>query len=65
MGAVKAGSKASLIAGLAFGGLYGASAYLINNGKPDTGFALGFATSMVLVRARRATVAGSSAACSC
>ncbi|GBF89178.1 hypothetical protein Rsub_01895 [Raphidocelis subcapitata] len=48
MGAVKAGSRASLVAGLAFGGLYGASAYLINSGKADSGFALGFTTSMVL-----------------
>lgn len=39
-----------LIAGLAFGGLYGGSVYLINNGKADSGFALGFASSMMLVR---------------
>ena len=40
-----------LIAGLAFGGLYGGSVYLINNGKADSGFMLGFASSMMLVRA--------------
>ncbi|KAI8476407.1 MAG: transmembrane proteins 14C-domain-containing protein [Monoraphidium minutum] len=48
MGAVKKGSKASLIAGLAFGSLYGASAYLVNSGDAAKGFALGFTTSMVL-----------------
>ena len=52
-----------LIAGLAVGGLYGTSAYLINNGRPDTGFALGFASSMLLVGGQAARPSGFGRAC--
>mmetsp|Transcript_26914 Transcript_26914/g.45431 ORF Transcript_26914/g.45431 Transcript_26914/m.45431 type:complete len:124 (-) Transcript_26914:192-563(-) len=39
------GSKPALIMGLAFGGIYGLSGYLINENKAEWGHGLGFALS--------------------
>lgn len=48
VGYLKAQSVPSLVAGVGVGALYGASAYLINHGAPDTGHALALAGSSLL-----------------
>jgi uncharacterized membrane protein (UPF0136 family) len=48
MGYAKARSRHSLIAGVGFGALYAASAYMINKGEPTNGHALALGTSLVL-----------------
>lgn len=47
-GYIKTRSLPSLIAGLGFGALYGASTYLIHDGQPQLGYDVGAATSIVL-----------------
>eukprot|EP00878_Enallax_costatus_P006957 GHUV01007291.1.p1 GENE.GHUV01007291.1~~GHUV01007291.1.p1 ORF type:complete len:111 (+),score=34.35 GHUV01007291.1:177-509(+) len=58
LGFLKKRSMPSLVAGLAFGAAYGASAYIINVGDPATGHLCGLVSSLVLTGAMGARFAG-------